>query len=199
MISREDTVLDELVRSADLETAVLERRAVRRFSAEVVDGETIEGLLAAAVMAPSALNAQHWAFAVFQGAHLLEDFSNRARRHLETAAAHPLHPEAHAHLAMRSTDLFHGASTLIVICATSPEPQAAEDCCLAAQNLLLVAHGRGLGSCPIGSVRSWLNLPETRAVLDFGDAIPVFPLVLGYPAERPPRPNRRTPRILTWR
>jgi nitroreductase len=183
----------------DLETAIAERRAVRRFTTEVVDRETIEGLLGAAVMAPSAMNLQPWAFAVFQGAELLEDFSSLARRHLETVAPHELHPEARLHLATRSTNLFHGATTLIVVCATSPERQAAEDCCLVAQNLMLLAHVRGLATCPIGFARSWLDLPETREALELGDAIPIFPLVLGYPAERPPRTSRREPLLVAWR
>lgn len=38
--------------ATDIETAVIERRAVRQFTREVVDRETIEGLLGAAVMAP---------------------------------------------------------------------------------------------------------------------------------------------------
>ena len=185
--------------AVDLETAVAERRAVRRYTDDVVDREVIEGLLAAAVMAPSAMNRQPWAFAVFQGAELLEDFSTQARRYLESVAAFPLHPEAHAHLAMRTANLFHGASTLIVICATAPGPQAAEDCCLAAQNLMLLAHVRGLGTCPIGFARSWLNQPETKVALELGHAIPVFPLVLGYPAERPVRTERREPEIIAWR
>lgn len=190
--------LDQNV-ATDLETAVVERRAVRQFTPDVVDREIIEGLLGAAVMAPSAMNLQPWAFAVFQGADLLEDFSERARRHLESAAAHPLHPEARAHLATRTTNLFHGASTLIVICATSLEPQAAEDCCLVAQNLMLLAHVRGLGTCPIGSARSWLSLPETREALELEDALPIFPLALGYPAERPLRTSRHEPAIIAWR
>ena len=109
--------------ATDLETAVMERRAVRRFTPEIVDREIIEGLLNAAVMAPSAMNLQPWAFAIFQGVELLEDFSQRARGHLESVAAHPLHPEAREHIATRTTNLFHDASTLIVICAISPEPR----------------------------------------------------------------------------
>ena len=40
-------------------------------------------------------------------------------------------------------DIFYGASVLVVIAATSDAAQSAEDCCLAAQNLMLAAHGMG--------------------------------------------------------
>jgi nitroreductase family protein len=59
-------------------------------------------------------------------------------------------------------DIFYGAPLLIVIAATSDARQSAEDCCLAAQNLMLAAHGMGLGTCCIGFARPWLNLAETK-------------------------------------
>jgi nitroreductase len=46
--------------------------------------------------------------------------------------------------------LFHGAPVLVLILATSDGQQAAEDCCLAAQNFMLAACGEGLGTCWIG-------------------------------------------------
>ena len=184
--------------AVDVASAIRERRAVRKYTSDAVDRTLVEELLRAAVMAPSALDLQPWAFAVFQGGDLLESFSRRALAHLREASA-TLAPEARRAHAGPEESLFHGASTLIVVCATSDERQAAEDCCLAAENLMLVAHAMGLGTCPIGSARAWLSLPATRAELGFGHAIPVFPIAVGVPAEIPRAPERKPPEIVVWR
>jgi nitroreductase len=47
----------------DLQEAIYTRRAVRFYTAEPVDEKTIEGLIGAAIQAPSALNQQAWACA----------------------------------------------------------------------------------------------------------------------------------------
>ena len=96
-------------------------------------------------------------------------------------------------LADSSYDVFHGAPALVVICATFPEAQAAEDCCLAAQNLMLAAHAAGLATCPIGLARGWLNRPETKAALGIPrEYVPVFPVIVGHPAQVP------APTVYAW-
>ena len=52
--------------------AIFHRRAVRHYSERTVEAGTVEQLLAAAVQAPSAMNLQPWAFAVFHGQRNLE-------------------------------------------------------------------------------------------------------------------------------
>ena len=183
--------------TADITSVIAGRRAIRSYTDEIVDRTVIEDLLRAAVEAPSAMNLQPWAFAVFQGRALLETFSRRAAAFFREPHT-TLVPEARAH-AGGDDALFHRASTLILICATSDDRQAAEDCCLAAENLMLSAHARGLGTCPIGSSRAWLTLPSVREELGLSHAIPVFPLVLGVPAAVPPGPTRKEPIILAWR
>src|ERR1019366_10750989 len=99
-----------------------------------------------------------------------------------------------AMLADPGFNIFHDAPILVIVCATSDEPQAAEDCCLAAQNLMLAAHAAGLGTCPIGFSRPWLRLPETQKELGIDAGyMPIFPVVVGHPAEHPPAPGRRKP------
>jgi nitroreductase len=93
-------------------------------------------------------------------------------------------------------DILHGAPALIVVCATSSDQQAAEDCALATQNLMLAAHARGLGTCCIGLARPWLNQPEGKMLLGIPAAcVPVIPVIVGQPAAVPPAPGRHAPRI----
>jgi hypothetical protein len=128
-----------------LTDAIFHRRAVRHYGAREVDAETVQKLLLAAVQAPSAMNQQPWVFAVFHGRKRLLDYSERAKRHL--VSTFPTTFELHSRSELyedSSYDLFHGASTLIVIYATAGRLNPNEDCCLAAENLMLAAYGMGL-------------------------------------------------------
>ena len=78
--------------------------------------------------------------------------------------------------------LFYHAPALVVVLAKSSGTQAAEDCCLAAENLMLAARNEGLGSCWIGFARPWLDLPATKAELKLPEHYHVVaPIVLGHP------------------
>ncbi len=176
------------LQSLEVLNAIDERRAIRRYSARAVTREAIEQLVEAAIQAPSAMNEQPWAFAVALGAERLSGYSDRATAELDGATAHLVRP---------GDNIFHGAPALIVICATSAERQAAEDCCLAAQNLMLAAFALGLGTCPIGLSRPWLSLAQTKRELGIPDEfVPIFPVVVGWPDERPETHGRRPPRVI---
>jgi nitroreductase len=179
--------------------AIRERRATRSYTEETVGRRMIEELLELASEAPSARNLQPWAFVVFEGRDRIRGFGSEATRSLLDDPDGTLPPEMKAHLSEPGFEMFYGAPLLVVICAASSEPQAAEDCCLAAQNLMLAAHAQGLATCPIGLSRRWLGQPATKERLGIPiDHVPVFPLALGHPAERPLSPGRRAPEI-SWR
>ena len=180
--------------------AIFHRRSVRSYGEQDVDKETVSTLLLAAVQAPSAMNQQPWGFAVLHGHKRLRDLSERVKLHL--VATYPTTFELYSRSELYenpSYDLFHGANTLIVIYSMSGRLHPNEDCCLAAENLMLAAYGMGLGTCAIGYARSWFDLPETKRELGVPEHYTaVFPVVVGYPAG-PPEPSRRDePNVLSW-
>ena len=63
-------------------------------------------------------------------------------------------------------DIFYHAPVLIVISSTAESPWAVENCSLAAENLMLAARARGLGTCWIGFAQAWLATPEGKAALE---------------------------------
>ena len=192
---------EELSDNVALTDAIFHRRAVRAYSDRPVSEEKVNKLLAAAVQAPSAMNQQPWGFAVFRGYCRLREYSNRAKAHL--VATYPtsfeLHPRSELY-ANPGYDLFHGANTLIVIYAMSGRLHPNEDCCLAAENLMLAAYGCGLGTCPIGYARPWFDLLETKREFEIPEHYTaVFPVVVGYPAGVTPATGRDEPNVLCWR
>lgn len=180
--------------------AICNRRAVRHYTAKAVDEKTVRSLLEFAVQAPSAVNSQPWSFAVVQDAVLLRGISNEAKK---TLAKDPRWKSEALHGPNRFLDpgfnIFYGASTLIIVCATQEGLVPEADCYLACQNLMLAAYGMGLGTCPIGlawdvlrtdSMKNKLGIPEGQ--------FPVLPIIVGYPSEESPRTPRNPPQILNW-
>ena len=174
--------------------AIYARRAVREYQTTSPGRGLINELIDAAAQAPSAMNLQPWSFCVIEGVERLADYSEEAKAFL-TARQPQMHEAIRALIDGES--LFHGAPALVVICATDGERQSAEDCCLAAENLMLAAYSRGLGTCPIGLARPWLEDPATKARLGIrAEHMPVFPVVLGYPRAWPHAHGRRDPAVI---
>ncbi len=185
----------------ELNDAIYQRRAVRHYTDAPVPTPAIEQLLRAARQAPSAVNQQPWAFGLFRDPDLLNRMSEQAKVYLQANLPRDL---ALHHLSDTIShpgyNVFHHASTLIVIYAKPARFDPIEDCCLAAQNLMLAAHGMGLGTCPIGFARPWLNLPEVKH--EFGIPLrytAVMPIVVGWPAGPTPPVPRLDPEIVCWR
>ena len=134
--------------------AIYKRRAVRSFQTAPVSEDLLMKLLNAAVQAPSAMNLQPWAFVILEGKDLLLEYSERAKRFLlgSMNPESPLHQYRDA-LADREFSIFYDAGMLVVFCARTSDPSAAEGCCLAAENFLLAALDFGLGTCRIGFAR----------------------------------------------
>jgi nitroreductase len=185
----------------ELNEAIYHRRAVRDYTSRAVDSPTIRELLNFAIQAPSAVNQQPWAFGVFQGKECLRRYSERAKAHLIAVpgAISELHPGTEPY-ADPNFNIFYNAGTVIVIYAGHSRLNPAEDSCLAAQNLMLAAYGLGLGTCPIGLARPWLDLPAVKAELGIpADYAAIFPVIIGYPTKWPDPTPRRAPVILSWK
>jgi len=173
---------------------VLGRRAVRHYKADAVPAPLIEQLIELSVHAPSAMNHQPWAFAVTNDPARIDEYATLAK---EYYLAHEDVPNpVRAMLEEPGNSIFHHAPVMVLVLARSDTEQAREDCCLAAQTLMLAARDVGLGCCWVGFGRPWLNRPETRAQLKLPRGYRVVaPIVMGYPVEWPPVHGRVTPEI----
>lgn len=198
----------------DVLRAIHERRAVRAYTAERPDDQRIAELLDAAVQAPTAMHLEPWGFAVIQDKATLQRYSDRAKALLlqartevsvgwgSVALGRPRGDAGGDYLATLADpafNIFYDAGTLIVICRTSDGPFAEADCWLAAENLMLAATARGLGTCCIGFAVPVLNQPEVKHELGIpAEGAAVAPVIVGYPAARAGAVPRKPPRILRW-
>jgi nitroreductase len=182
----------------DIMEAILHRRATRDYTMAGVDDETLDAVVAAAVQAPNAMNRQPWSFVIVKDRAILDHCAERAKADV-LAGLEANSPLAHyrEHLAAHSFHIFYNAPALVVICATEADEFARHDCCLAAQNLMLAAHAKGLGTCWIGFAESWLNKPEGKNELGIpANHVAVAPIIIGHPAAAPSAPPRRPPEII---
>ena len=148
---------------------IMTRTSIRQFTDQTISADTIETLLRAGMAAPTAVNKQPWHFVAVTNKDKLKEMAinNPNARMLEQA---PL---------------------TIVVCgdmqkALEGEARAlwVQDCSAATENILLAAHGLGLGA-----VWTALYLRDERAksaieALKLPDHIvPLCAIIIGHPAE----------------
>ena len=93
-------------------------------------------------------------------------------------------------------NVFYNAPCLVYIVGPAKAPTLQPDCALLACYFMLAAAERGLGTCWIAQggfirdpeVLSELGLPEDHRI--------VAPVIMGYPKNIPPLPERKEPNIL---
>jgi nitroreductase len=182
---------------------IRERRSVRRYTTTAVADATVDELIEAAIWAPSALNAQPWAFGIIRDRSLLDGYADRVKAIYLTdppvaeLADTPKLVLGHLRevLSQPGYDVFHGASTLITIYATAPGD--VPDCYLAGENLMLAAYATGLGTCPIGLSRPLMNQRDIKDELGVpATMVAALPIIVGYPAEQPQVTPRNPPGVL---
>ncbi len=183
--------------------AILARRTVRAYAPDKINRNAILTLLEAAVRAPTAMQEEPWAFAVIQNRQTLRQLSDRAKpifieemRHRNAQGVR----HSFEHFGRQDFDLFHGAGTLILICAKPTSPFVVADCWLAAENLMLAACDMGLGTCVIGSAVSVLNIHMVKTELGIPAAYTVIaPIIVGVLLEKTAATTRKEPLVLSWK
>ena len=187
--------------------AIYDRRAVRAYTGAQPPDEAIRELLDAAVQAPTAMHVEPWAFVVVQDKALLKDYSDRAKRMLldDLQAGGGLATDAamrHRLVVMLSDasfNIFYDAGTLVVICRKPLGPYAEADCWLAAENLMLAAHDKHLGTCCIGFAVPVLNAPDVKQELRIPAEVAVIaPIIVGFPRGPVASVTRKPPEVLHW-
>lgn len=190
----------------DVVEAIKTRRSIRRFKADEVSDELIGRLIDAARWAPSGGNAQPWVFIIIKDRQLKEKIrsflADRALRYIESTEGKKKLEKLGSAAQSKWIDAIKSwryqehvgkAPVLIAIFGDSSSSCYIHDCCAAAQNLTLVAHALGLGSCLIdpgigdeiteSHIRSLLKAPEKLRI--------VLLVTIGFPAETPKLPPRK--------
>ncbi len=146
----------------DILEAIFTRRSIRQYTGELISDKQLKIVLRAGFYAPSAHNRQPWHFIIVKDKEKIASISE-------------FHPYA---------KMAPSAGCVIVVCGDKKdESQAgfiAEDCSAAIQNMLLAAHGLGLGAvwCALHPVSKLTK--NAKQLFDIpDDIIPVGLVVVG--------------------
>jgi nitroreductase len=186
--------------------AIRQRRSVRAYAARPVEEAVLRELLEAAVRAPTAMHIEPWGFAIVQDKATLKRYSDRAKSRLRAPGgavgwgSAGRAPQDHpAMLDDPAFNIFYDAGTLVVVCRRHGGRFADADCWLAAENLMLAAAEKGIGSCCIGFAVPVLNTAAVKRELGIpSDGAAVAPIILGYASGSVAAVPRKAPEILAW-
>jgi nitroreductase len=183
--------------------AIHQRRSVRNYRQQVIAQSTINTLLNAAVLAPTAKHQEPWAFVVIQDRSVLNRLSDSTKNRVRAranGADSPTSRQMLHHVTNPDFHVFYNAGTLIIICGRFAGSFVEADCWLAAENLMLAACANGLGTCAIGFAVDTLNTAEWKAELKIPVEMTVIaPMIVGVPAGENPPTSRKPPEILLWK
>lgn len=196
-----DSVNDQSLKQQGILRSIYARRSVRAYAPTPVDDAVLPTLLDAAVHAPTAMHEEPWAFVIVQDARLLQRLSDIAKpAFIEEVSRRGAHGNIRSleHFSRADFNIFHGAGTLIIICARQQGPFAVADCWLAAENLMLAADAIGLGTCVIGSAVSALNAHKKELGMP-DEYSAIAPIVVGVPGGETRATSRNKPVILSWK
>ena len=163
---------------------IMTRTSIRQYTDQTISADTIETLLRAGMAAPTAVNKQPWHFVAITSKDKMK----------ELAATNP------------NARMLEQAPLTIVVCGDMQKALEGEgrqlwiqDCSAATENILLAAHGLGLGAVwtalyprndrAKGAIEA-LKLPD--------HIVPLCAIIIGYPAEQPEPKDKWKPENVSY-
>jgi nitroreductase len=199
----------------DLFDAIQGRKSIRRFKVTPVPDADIKHILNAGRLAPSANNTQPWSFLVIKDREMLKKMAGAAREMIDRMIPFAEDEKQAQRLEAYKGNyytFFEHAPVVIAVCTEAYDAgtdrllarmgYSAEDIkrlrplpglqsvSAAIQNMLLMVHALGYGSC-------WMTGPLVaqeafEKLLGFGKEKSIVALLpIGVPAENPPARNRK--------
>jgi len=151
----------------DLFEAINNRRSIRKYISKKIDNDLILKIIKAGMQAPSAGNQQPWHFIIIDDKLIFNKIM-----------------EIHPHSKM----LTEADKAIFIIADINLEKYTNYwplDCAAAVQNMLLAAHGLGLGAVWLGVYPRQERMIKLKELFNLPENIKPFALIsLGYPAEQ---------------
>jgi len=201
----------------EFKTILHERRSVRKYTDQEVAIEDIKELIDCARYAPSDTNSQTWEFIAIVNREKIKHIEQLTweQLHKKAAEAEERGLSKEGRLLVKSFGPYATAfsdAPVLIVCLATPytskfrdrifepvklvpesvwEEEGIKSSCLAAQNLMLAAHARGMATCPMTGpvllaseqLREYLEIPAHCQIN--------MVIALGYPAERPGKLPRK--------
>ncbi len=155
----------------ELFEGIYTRRSIRHFSRSLIEEETLNKIIEAGTWAPSGLNNQPWRFVIVTAPDMLERLSEMTKYGSTIREAPACIAVYMDHDTMYNDTKDHQAIGACI------------------QNMLLAAHGLGLGAVWLGEILN--NAEKVRLLMELPESLELMAVVaLGHPS-RPPRGSGR--------
>lgn len=160
---------------------IMTRTSIRQFTDQPIAKDTLDLIVKAGMAAPSAVNAQPWAFVVITEKEVLDSLN-----------------------AIKPWFNLKTATAAIVVCGDMNKAMEGtgreywiQDCSAASENILLAAHAYGIGAVWCGVYPNEDIVSGVSRILELPESIiPLNVITMGYPAENPePKDKFKTENI----
>ena len=203
----------------DLLKIIKTRRSIRRYKKKDVPDELLENIIEAGRWSPSGDNGQPWRFIIVRNPETkkalgkiaaegsgrrftAEYFTGRMQERFEGLKDPDKKDKAYKKLTSGEVSSFlANAPVIIIVCAKLDVWDVPYDSAMATQNMVLMAHALGLGSCvvvaPVSDMRDDIKVMKLLKI-PHGYKV-IAPLAIGYPDESPnPRPRLSLKEIIFY-
>ncbi len=203
----------------DLLKIIKTRRSIRRYKKKDVPDELLEKIIEAGRWSPSGDNGQPWRFIIVRDPETkkalgkiaaegsgrrftAEYFTGRMQERFEGLKDLDKKDKAYKKLTSGEVSSFiANAPVIIIVCAKLDVWDVPYDSAMATQNMVLMAHALGLGSCvvvaPVSDMRDDIKVMKLLKI-PHGYKV-IAPLAIGYPDESPnPRPRLSLKEIIFY-
>jgi nitroreductase len=148
------------------------RKSVRKFTDQAIEDTTISNILEAGRQAPSGLNNQPWCFIIVRDKITLNSIAK----------------------CTKYSSIIHGAPLLIVVMLDKnvmyDQTKDTQACGAAIENILLAAHGMGLGAVWLGEILN--KKDDVSHILEVPDSFELMAVIaIGHPVSDISHPKGR--------
>lgn len=172
-----------------VDQVIMSRRSIRSYTQQPIDRNTLDSILRCGINAPNGKGIQAYELRVVDDRQMLRDITAAVQADNADVALRP-----------GSDNIFFGAPVVVFVASYHGYDMSLVDCGLLAENIMLAAWARGIGSCCMAHPARLMKLSPTCAPLvqrlGFSPEHELqFAIALGYPNEQPNARPRKTDRI----
>lgn len=172
-----------------VEETIMARRSIRRYTPQSIARPVLDSILQCGIAAPNGKGIQAYEVRVVDNRQLLADLSQAV-----------LNDNPGMSLPGNADNLFFGAPCVVFLGHQLSYDMSQVDCGLLAENIILSAWTRGIGSCCLAHpVRLMKNSPSCAPYIErlgFSEGFElILGIAMGYPDENPKPRARNTDRV----
>lgn len=191
-------------------SVIKSRRSIKSFKPEQIKDAELEAILEAGTYAPSASNQQSWHFTVVQNERLINQLSEAIKKvyaMMPVSFLEQMKNDKKAQFLQKignneKVHLFHNSPTIVVISGDKTEMYTAENCSLAAGNMMNAAKSLDVGSCWVSGLPQLIDAdPDNQFIKELNipeGYKPVCVILLGYNAGADTKAPERRKNVVNY-